>query len=140
MPQVTGTYKFAPTLGSSGNRMRRDGATTDWWLIVQCDRDLGRYLRHLCKLEAPGGVKISEPLWGAHVSIIQNETPPNLEHWNDREGREVTLEYEQAPQETDGYIFLPVNCPEALDYREQLGLPREPKWPLHLTIGNRKNA
>ncbi|MEM7017364.1 MAG: hypothetical protein AAF512_08510 [Pseudomonadota bacterium] len=140
MPSITGTYEFAPAIGPNGNRTRRDGATTDWWLIIRCDRDVGRYLRYLYKQDSPASGDIREPLWGTHISIVQNEKPTNLKHWKDREGAEVTLEYEQVPQETEGYIYLPVHCEEALDYRELLGLPREPRWPLHLTVGNRKQA
>ncbi len=140
MPYVTGKYVFSPALSPDGNRVRRDGTTTDWWLIIQCDRELGRYLRHLYKLEFPSSGNIGEPLWGAHVSIVQNEKPPNLKHWQDRDNQEVTLEYEQVSQETDGYIYHAVVCEEALNYRELLGLSKNPKFPLHLTIGNRKNT
>ena len=91
MPSLTGIYEFAPALGTDGNRVRRDGSTTDWWLIIRCDRDVGKYLRHLYKLESPATSEISEPLWGAHVSIVQDERPPNIEHWKDREGAEVVL-------------------------------------------------
>ncbi len=140
MPHIIGRYEFAPALGANGKRVRRDGATTDWWLIIRLDKDLGRYLRQLYTLDSPAGGAISDPLWGAHVSIVQNEKPENLQHWQDRDGREVELEYLQDPRETDGYLFLPVVCAEALDYRQTLGLPREPRWPLHLTFGNRKNG
>ncbi len=138
MPLLEGTYRFAPALGPDGNRVRRDGSTTDWWLIIQCDRDVGRYLRRLHTLDAPYHPPIAEPLWGAHVSVVRGETPTNLEHWRDREGGTVTLTYEHSPQEQDGYVYLPVECAAALDYRELLGLTRDPRWPLHLTIGNRK--
>lgn len=140
MPIISGTYEFAPALGPDGNRVRRDGSTTDWWLIIRFDRDLGRYLRHLYKLASPAQADIAEPLWGPHVSIVQGEKPVNLEYWKDRDGELVSIEYEQDPRETDGYIYLPVLCEPALDYRQRLGLPREPKWPLHLTIGNRKSG
>jgi len=139
MPRITGTYRFAPSLSSDGNKVRRDGTTTDWWLIIQCCRELGRYQRELYKRDCPSAGYLSEPLWGAHVSIVQNEVPPIIEHWRDLEGEQLTLEYLQSPQESDGYVYLPVHCAEALDYRERLGLCRQPKWPLHLTIGNQKN-
>ena len=138
MPTVIGTYEFAPALGPNGNRQRRDGTTTEWWLIVKLDPDLGRYLRQLYRIESPAWAGLSDPLWGPHVSIVQGEVPPNPQYWKDRGGETVSLEYEQAPQETDGYVYLPVTCEAALDYRELLGLPRSPKWPLHLTIGNRE--
>lgn len=140
MPIIIGTYEFAPALGPDGNRVRRDGTTTDWWLIIRFEREVGRYLRHLYQLMSPAQANISEPLWGPHVSIIQGEQPGNPQHWKDREGQPVEIEYAQDPRETDGYVYLPVFCEAALAYRELLGLPREPRWPLHLTIGNRKRG
>lgn len=138
MPTLSGIYVFAPALSPDGNRTRRDGTTTDWWLIIQFDREVGRYLRRLHEISSTNASQLSEPLWGPHVSVVRGEKPPHLESWRDRQGREVTLEYTQAPQETDGYIYFPVQCKEALNYRDLLGLPRQPQWPLHLTIGNRK--
>jgi hypothetical protein len=138
MPIITGRYVFSPTLGTSGNRARRDGGTTDWWLIIQCDRDVGRYLRHLYASAHPAAGPVNEPLWGPHVSVVHGEVPPNPDPWSDRQGREIAFEYAQEAEETDGYIYHPVTCIELLDYREQLGLTRAPRLPLHLTIGNFK--
>lgn len=136
MPSLLARHVFAPTLGRQGGRIRRDGQTTDWWLIVVCDRDFGRYQRRLFAMATPGTPPISEPLWGAHVSVVRGEVPPNPSLWNVPDGSEVRLSYRQEPRESEGFIYLPVDCPSLLDYREALGLPRQPKWPLHLTIGN----
>jgi hypothetical protein len=35
-------------------------------------------------------------------------------------------------------VFFPIDCAKALDDREVLVLPREPRWLMYLTIGNRK--
>jgi len=140
MPTLIGTYVFAPTIGPGENRTRRDGTTTHWWLILKCDRSMCRYQSRLLHFAEPGDSGISEPLWGSHVSIIRGEEPPNKALWNSMEGKQVSIEYEQSPQEIHGYVFLPVTCEPALDYRQDLGLPREPEIPLHLTIGNRKQS
>lgn len=136
MPSVLARYVFAPTLGPGRGRIRRDGQTTDWWLILVCDRDFGRYQRRLFALARPDAPPISEPLWGAHVSVVRGEVPPNRSLWKESDGLEVRIAYRQEPCESEGFIYLPVSCPSLLDYREALGLPREPTWPLHLTIGN----
>lgn len=138
MPRLSGVYRFAPPLDASGNRMRRDGRSTDGWLIIQCDPDVGRYLRRLRMLERRAAPPLADPLWGAHVSVVLGETLPDPRHWNDREGRVVEFEYVHPPREVDPYAFFPVICEDALEYRESLGLPREPRWPLHLTFGNFK--
>ncbi|MEZ0386282.1 MAG: hypothetical protein ACAI34_04380 [Verrucomicrobium sp.] len=131
-------FEFSPALDRKGSRVRRDGFTTEWWLILRCDPELGRYLRSLHHVHHYRTRSLQEPLWGTHVSVVRGEIPPSPGIWRTLQGRTVALEYEVKPQETDGYVWLPVKCEAALDYRESLGLPREPLWPLHLTIGNSK--
>src|SRR5947207_1267141 len=46
----TGVLCYSPTL--KGSLARRDGGTTKWWLILDCDPDLGRYFRHLFHIAA----------------------------------------------------------------------------------------
>lgn len=140
MPVLAGTCRFSPPLDPRGGRVRRDGSTTDWWLILACDPELGRYLRHLYQLDARRMRQLSDPLWGPHVSVVLGEVPTNLSVWKDREGAPMAFEIVWTPQEIGDYVFFPVRCDAALDYRERLGLPREPKYPLHLTIGNLKTA
>lgn len=140
MPVLTGTCRFSPPLDPRGGRVRRDGSTTDWWLILACDPELGRYLRHLHHLDARRLRQLSDPLWGPHVSVVLGEVPTDLSAWNDREGEPMAFEIDWTPQEIGDYVFFPVRCDAALDYRQCLGLPREPKYPLHLTIGNLKPA
>lgn len=137
---LTGRFEFAPALDRKGTRVRRDGFTTEWWLIIRCAPDAGRYFRELFAAEHHRVRTLQEPLWGTHVSVIRGEKPPLMERWAALAGQEVTLEYSHAPEETSGYVWLPVHCPAALDYRESLGLEREPALPLHLTIGNCKHA
>lgn len=120
--------------------MRRDGGSTEFWLILVCDAELGRYLRHLYLLDARRTRSLGDPLWGPHVSIVQGEVPVHPTHWKDREGAEMAFTLRHSPQEIGDYVFFPVDCAPALDYREALGLPREPRHPLHLTIGNLKNG
>lgn len=137
-PRLHGVCRFSPPLDPRGGKVRRDGRTTEWWLILQCDPDLGRYLRHLHHLDARRTRSISDPLWGPHVSVVQDERPADLSAWKDREGETMSFELVYPPQEIGDYVFYPVRCEAALDYRQRLGLPREPRYPLHLTIGNLK--
>lgn len=140
MPVLTGICRFAPPLHADGGRVRRDGRTTDGWMILACEPDVGRYLRQLYALDAHRIRSLADPLWGPHVSIVQEDRPPDAPLWRALEGQPMTFEYHHPPQAFGPYVFYPVTCAEALDYREALGLPREPQWPLHLTIGNRKPA
>ena len=131
---------FSPALNRSGSTKRRDGKTTEWWLILACDREIGSYLRSLYRMKNHGVRSLNEPLWGTHVSVIRDEKPPNLEAWKRLEGCELEIEYSREVEIHGGYAVAAAHSEAALDYREELGLPREPPFPLHMTIGNLKTS
>ena len=132
-----GIFRCSPTL--NGSLLRRDGGTTLWWLIIDCDPELGRYLRHQVVAAVHRTRQVQAPLWGTHISVIRNEEPPRKQAWEQLNGTEVEFEFELAIRETNGYLWVPVFCEPALQHREELGLPREPQPPLHMTIGNLKH-
>ncbi|MBP3956555.1 hypothetical protein J8F10_14845 [Gemmata sp. G18] len=130
-----GTYRFSPEV-RTGSHGRRDGGSTRWWLIIDCDPDLGRYLRHLFTVGHYRTRSLQQPLWGPHISVIRGNEPPDPAAWGQLDGAAVEFEYDSVVRETGGFVWCPVECPEALAVRETLGLPRCPDPPLHLTIGN----
>lgn len=131
----TGTLRYSPELGK-GSHTRRDGGSTQWWLIIDCDPELGRYLRYQFMRGNHYTRSLQSPLWGAHVSVIRGEIPANMDAWKHLDGATIDFEYDPAVCETQGFVWCPVRCNQALDLREMLGLAREPEPPLHLTIGN----
>jgi hypothetical protein len=135
----TGIFRYSPPLNSCGNLIRRDGQSTKWWLIIECDPELGRYLRYQFQIKTYYTQSVQSPLWGTHISVIRNEEPPIKTHWESLQAQEVEFEYEAMIQETEGYIWVGVQCEAALQHRSVLGLPREPVLPLHLTVGNLKS-
>jgi len=124
---------------ASGSTKRRDGNTTEWWMIVQCDRDIGAYYRHLYRYHNYQMNSLKEPLWGTHVSIIRDEKPSTLDHWKSLEGSEVEITYSNQLNLYSGFGVLEARCEYLLDYRESLGLSRQPELPLHMTIGYQKS-
>ncbi|SHK44084.1 hypothetical protein SAMN02745181_3825 [Rubritalea squalenifaciens DSM 18772] len=135
---TTGECIFSPPLGSGGGIVRRDGRTTEWWMILLCDAEIGSYMREMYRRATHGVHKLNEPLWGTHVSVIRDERPSVMEYWMSLEGKEVSLSYSNHIELHAGYAVVEVRCDPILDYREKLGLAREPEWPLHMTIGNLK--
>jgi hypothetical protein len=135
----TGTLRYAPTL-RNGSTARRDGGSTEWWLILDCDPELGRLLRHQYAVWHRHARTLQPPLWGAHVSVVRGEEPPDKAGWKRWAGREVGFEYAPEPCETDGYLWVPVRSPVLLDVRGELGLPPEPTPGFHLTFGNLKHG
>jgi hypothetical protein len=109
----------------------------DWWLIVECCTDLGRYYKEMLNRFNRGGFATQKPAWGAHISVIRGEEPTDKALWDTLDGKEVKFTYEDRLLTNDRHYWLPVQCEAVLDLRENLGLPREPKFDLHLTVAIR---
>lgn len=127
---ATGILRYSPKLlGASSSK---------WWFVLDCNEQLGRYYRALFFFACYKTHKLLRPSWKEHVSIVRDEEPPDEKKhlWEKYAG--CTIEFEYTPfVETDGvYFWLPVVCEKVLDIREELGLPRYPRYSLHLTIGN----
>jgi hypothetical protein len=133
--RCSGTLRYSPEL-RPGSHQRRDGGSSRWWLIVEADEELGRYLRHLFLLAHWRTRRLQGPLWGTHVSVIRGDVPPQLQHWGDGDGDAIEFDLDLRAQETQGFVWCPVQCEAVLALRERLGLAREPQPPLHLTVGN----
>lgn len=123
----TGTLRYSP-------KLLGDRASEKWWLVVDCDPELGKYYRHLFWLGAYKTAKVFRPAWREHITVIRNEEPPNVSLWEKYAGHQVQFQYNARPQTNGDYWWLSVECDQLLEIREELGLPRQPKIPLHLSI------
>lgn len=115
-------------------------ASSDRWLVVMCDDEISRYYRHLYSKEYPylngdRSVKLTRPVWGTHISVIRGERLPNPSVWRADEGKLIEFEYEGGVVDNKEYYWLRVTCPYLADLRQKMGLPREPRFGFHLTIG-----
>ena len=129
-----GTFRYSPK--NNGSMRRRDGGTTEWWLVIDCDPELGRYFRHLYQRSRWNTVVPREPLWGVHISVVRDEQPPAMSAWKSLEGQAVEFDFAEEVTDMEGYLWVAVGCEVALDHRVELGLEREPWPPLHMTVGN----
>lgn len=135
----TGIIKYDPKRGQMKSK-------TDWWCVLNCDDGITDYYRWLT--EKQFGIKLCQPSWGAHVSIIRGEKPKeHLSHlWKKYDGKKVEFEYgvfqryngdtrivtSHAP---GNFWFLDVHAPFLSNIRKELELPHD--WKLHLTLGRR---
>ena len=115
---------------------------TDWWCIVDIDREITRYYRWWVMKEK--WIDLKQPSWDAHISVIRGEKPkPQLMHlWNKYEGKTVEFRYKhevrQSGDTTNGdrpdyYWFVEAECEWATNIRKELERPFE--WKHHITIG-----
>ena len=131
-----GYIRYSPK--NNGKIIRRDGGTTKWWMVLDCDPKIGEYYRKLFKMLRYGVETIQNPTWGAHISVVADEKPLVMEKWRFYSGMAVEFEYSHISETNGYYVWQPVFCNRLLDMREELGLKRNPRFPLHLTIGNSK--
>ncbi len=115
-------------------------ASSERWLVLMCDDEISKYYRHLYTLQYPyvngdRTGKLTRPVWGTHISIIRGEFIPNFKLWRMDENKLVEFEYEPGVIDNGEYYWLKATCPYLLNLREKYGLPREPRFGLHLTIG-----
>lgn len=104
------------------------------------DDEISRYYRHLYAKDHPylngdRSIKLTRPVWGTHISVIRGERIPNSTLWRIDENKIIEFEYCGGVIDNGEYYWLKVNCPYLGDLREKLGLPREPRFGFHLTVG-----
>lgn len=110
-------------------------SSSENWLIVMADDEISRYYRALFYREFPYLGKLTRPVWGAHISVIRGEKIFDLRSWKLDENKLIEFEYNGGVKDNGEYYWLSISCPYLLDLREELGLAREPRFGLHLTIG-----
>ena len=131
----TGIIRYDPPRG----KMKKK---TDWWAVVNVDREITRYYRWWVMKEK--WIDLCQPSWDAHISIIRGERPKDhLMHlWKKYNGHKVEFRYKHNVRQSgdttgwdrpDSYWFVEVDCPLLIDIRKELELPHD--WKLHLTIG-----
>jgi hypothetical protein len=107
-----------------------------WWLVLDCDEAIGTYYRDLYRLFHYRTRELIRPAWDSHITVIRNEEPTNKEVWEKYAGKQVEFVYESSLQTDGNYWWLTVVSEELLDVRTELGLPRDPQFPLHLSVGH----
>lgn len=112
-------------------------------LVVDIDQEISNYYRSLL----PKYIKPNPQMYGAHISVVRREIPPNMEFWGKYEGEEIEFFYEPGVKFDKVYCWLNVWCNRLEDIRKELGLPVFSKYTIppegflkcfHTTIGNFK--
>ncbi len=107
------------------------------WLVLNCCHDLAKYYRRSLKRKA-----LSAPPYGAHVTVVAGnyEEPAHKHLWRKYEGETIEFAYGHEVHSHDSWYWLNVHCERLLDIREELGLRRELRWPLHLTVARDRDV
>lgn len=110
-------------------------SSSERWLVLMCDDEISKYYRYMFNREYPWKGKLTRPVWGTHLSVIRGEFIPNIKLWGMDANKIVEFEYDGGVIDNGEYYWLKAKCPSLSDLREKYGLPREPRFGFHLTIG-----
>lgn len=112
-------------------------------LFVEVDQQLADYYRKLI----PKYQYVTRQRYGAHISVIRYEEPPNIEYWGKYEGQEIDFFYDSDIKFGKVYYWLNAFSKKLEEVRLELGLPVSSPYTLppdgfdkcfHITIGNTK--
>lgn len=126
------------TFGKLRYSPKRLGAhvSPNWWLTVQLEGDdIGRYYRHLYSLSCWHTAKLQRPAWAEHITVVRNEVPAKPDLWETYADKEVWVRIFLRPETNGESYWLPAYSEAALNIRSELGLARQPEYPLHLSYG-----
>ena len=100
---------------------------TEWWSIVQVDKEITRYYRWWVKNQY--WIDLCQPSWDAHISIIRGERPTDrVKHlWKKYHNKQI------HPNQPSYYWFVEVKSPFLTMIRDEMNLPSN--WNFHITIG-----
>jgi hypothetical protein len=117
--KITGTIKY------------EDG----WYARCELPSSLGWYLRKLVWMQKKSR-RILIPEGGTHITFIKREIPTHKQFWRRYHNFECTIYYSlEVGNNRDAYYWLSINPVFLYDIRQELGLPKKPRYPLHLSYG-----
>jgi len=125
------------------NRTRKHESQSAWKVhaIIETACDLERYYAWF--LETRFNLKLNKTLRGTHISFIADryDTSKWKEVADVFHDKEIDFYYEIEPRSNGEHWWLRVHCPEAESIREAIGLPKDPFFGMHMTLGfaNEKN-
>ena len=132
MLESTGVISLEP-------KLKRLDADTSGWAIIQADQELTRYyVEQFNFAHRANDIQIMKPAWGGHISIMRGEAVKDKRLFMSFRNKTVKFQYNPEVKGNGNHFWLDVECPDAENMREQLGLPRKPHFPFHLTIGVKK--
>lgn len=110
---------------------------SNWWIWLECDYELGRYLRRLFFAQRFKVEKLGKPSWDEHITVVSSHeylpTFPSL--WGKHEGRECEFTVVLEPKTNGNAWWMPVKSVELEGLRIELGLEPERHIPLHFAVG-----
>lgn len=139
MIKSTGVLEFSPQ-----DRTRKHKNQSSWkkTAMIMVDSDIDEYYSWFLKKRF--NLELNRTLRGSHITIISDKM--DFQVFEDAakifDGREIDFFYDPKDINSTGkHWWLNVECTDAENIRESMGLKRTPYFGFHLTLGyaNEKN-
>lgn len=136
--RVKGILDFEPE-----DVTRKHKSQSSWkrTALIKTGCDMDRYYAWFLKKRF--NLDLNKNLRGSHVTFISDKLEKSIfdQASNIFNGKEIDFFINTEPRSSGLHWWLRVHCPDAESIREAIGLPRDPYFGLHLTIGyaNNKN-
>jgi hypothetical protein len=128
----TGIIKIEPKLA----RLKTD---PKGWIVIMADRELTRYyVEQFNFAHRAKDIQIMMPAWGGHISVARGEDIKDRNYLLSLNNKRINFNYDSEVKGNGNHFWLEVECQEAENIREKLGLSRKPYFDFHLTIGVKK--
>lgn len=109
------------------------------WVVIMADQELTRYyIEQFNFAHRAKDIQIMFPAWGGHISIVRGENIKDRKYLMSLNNKQISFKYDSEVKGNGNHFWLNVECAEAEDIREKLGLSRKPRFNFHLTIGVKK--
>lgn len=106
------------------------------WAVIMVDRELTRYyIEQFNFTHRAKDIQIMVPAWGGHISIIRGEDIKDRNYFLSLNNKNIIFNYGTEVKGNGNHFWLEVECSEAENIREKLGISRKPRFGFHLTIG-----
>ena len=111
-----------------------------WWCVAKVDNEVCRYYRALFNKNKHVDERLNPQKEDGHITIVSkyDRCLDNNLLWGKYNGQLIDFKLDLYPLDNGRDFWLRAYSYFAEDIREEMGLNREPYYPLHLTIGNRK--
>ena len=114
-------------------------------LIVELDQGLADYYYSTIP---PLLGRVRKPLYSAHISVVRNEIPVNMEYWRKYQNQIIVVYFDHYIHQDETYLWLNAYSEGLEIIRAELGLPNSSQWTrppsgfekcFHITIANTKS-
>lgn len=104
-----------------------------WWMIVKTDEGIVQYYQNWIKQHYDVGFE--KTVWGSHISAVRGQEPPNKKDWGKYKNEEIPFTYTNKIYRAHWFYCVDAYSERLEQIREELGLPKLPKFGFHLTVG-----